>query len=217
MSSGAGNRDVRQTAILTALVALWAAALAGGYWWVESYQNQAGAAVAGLAVWPQTSKLQRPLEASHLVMFAHPKCPCTRASLGELAKVLTRSPGLQATVVFFRPRDAAADWERTDLWRSAAAIPEIRCVVDPGGREAKRFGAATSGMTYLYDASGRLLYQGGVTASRGHHGDNAAADAVVAAARFGPASPTKFRTACGEVFGCPLVAPGTSRLAVSGD
>jgi hypothetical protein len=43
---------------------------------------------------------------------------------------------------------------------------------DPEGREAQRFGAATSGHTFIYDKNGKLLFSGGLTGSRGHEGDN---------------------------------------------
>jgi hypothetical protein len=44
--------------------------------------------------------------------------------------------------------------------------------VDVGGAEASRFGARTSGYVLLYDASGKLTFQGGITGSRGHAGEN---------------------------------------------
>ena len=45
--------------------------------------------------------------------------------------------------------------------------------------EAERFGAETSGHTFLFDPSGRLLFNGGITASRGHSGDNAGESSIV--------------------------------------
>ncbi len=44
---------------------------------------------------------------------------------------------------------------------------------DVDGHEAQRFHAHTSGETLLYNASGKLLFQGGITGRRGHEGDNA--------------------------------------------
>ena len=53
-----------------------------------------------------------------LVMLAHPRCTCTRASVGELAELMARAPRRpKAYVVFIKPgRSAPGGWERTDLW-----------------------------------------------------------------------------------------------------
>ena len=48
-----------------------------------------------------------------------------------------------------------------------------RCVLDPGGAEARRFGVATSGHVLLYDTRGDLIFSGGITPGRGEQGDNA--------------------------------------------
>jgi hypothetical protein len=70
---------------------------------------------------------------------------------------------------------------------------------DQGGREAGLFGAATSGQTDLYDAHGTLKFSGGITAARGHAGDNAGRDALAAWISTG----TAHRPGA-PVFGCAL-------------
>ena len=64
------------------------------------------------------------------------------------------------------------------LWPSAAAIPGVAAREDLDGAQARLFGAETSGFLVLYDPRGQLLFQGGITGSRGHAGDNAGEDAV---------------------------------------
>ena len=83
-------------------------------------------------------------------------------------------------------------------------ICELRHLLVLEGREAARFGAATSGQTFLYDARGGLLFSGGITGARAHAGDNAGRSAVVTLLNGtgGPAAP---RT---SVFGCPLFDRG---------
>ncbi len=136
-------------------------------------------------------------------MLAHPHCPCTRASVGELARLMTRCEGLlTARVLFFEPPDAPEGWVRTDLWRSAAAIPGVDVLEDESGVEAGRFGATTSGQTVLYDVNGRLLFRGGITGARGHAGDNAGRSAIVSLLTGGTAG--RMET---SVFGCALQAP----------
>ena len=50
---------------------------------------------------------------------------------------MVRSRGLVATrVLFLKPSDVSEDWEKTDLWRSAAAIPGVQVMRDDDGVEA---------------------------------------------------------------------------------
>jgi hypothetical protein len=69
---------------------------------------------------------------------------------------------------------------------------------DQAAREARRFGAETSGHTLLYDGAGQLVFAGGVTAARGHGGPNEGRASVLAWLKAYPASA---RT---PVFGCPM-------------
>jgi hypothetical protein len=109
---------------------------------------------------------------------------------------------LTAYVLFLKPTDFSEDWEKTDLWRSAASIPGVTAMIDDQGAEANRFHAATSGQTLLYDAAGSLLFSGGITGSRGHSGDNAGQAAIVSLVNSGAAARTET-----SVFGCPLFDP----------
>ena len=78
-------------------------------------------------------------------------------------------------------------------------------VVDDG-REARLFGAATSGQTMVYGRNGHLLFSGGITAARGHYGDNAGASAIGALLEQ-PTPQSGRKTA---VYGCALFAPRSS-------
>ena len=101
-------------------------------------------------------------------MLVHPQCTCSRASLAELAELLARArPRPRTFVLFIKPAGFADGWEHTDLWQTASGLPDVTVIRDDEGREAARFGAATSGQTFLYDARGTLLFSGGITAARG--------------------------------------------------
>jgi hypothetical protein len=113
---------------------------------------------------------------------------------------------LTATVLILRPKGAPAGWERTDLWRSAAAIPNVLVMADEAGTECRRYGAATSGQTCLYAPDGRLLFSGGITESRGHSGDNAGRSAIVSLVRA-PSDDPKSQPVRTPVYGCPLLDP----------
>ncbi|HYE66176.1 MAG TPA: hypothetical protein VD966_11365, partial [Pyrinomonadaceae bacterium] len=159
-----------------------------------------GLAARPPARWPADSRIQRAPGRAILVMLAHPHCPCTRASIGELASLMAHCEGrLTAYVLFLKPTGSSVDWERTDLWHSAEKIPGVNVLLDEGGHEARRFHAATSGQTVLYDTAGRLLFSGGITGSRGHSGDNAGRSAIVSLLNTGAAQREET-----FVFGCPL-------------
>jgi hypothetical protein len=131
-------------------------------------------------MWPTASHLSRGGDLPTLIMFAHPKCPCTRASISELAELMARCQGqVNAQVVFFRPAGVEKTWAQTDLWQSASVIPGVSVKEDEDGREARMFSAETSGRVVLYDAGGRLIFSGGITAARGHSGDNDGRSAIV--------------------------------------
>ncbi len=106
-----------------------------------------------------------------------------------------------AHVLFFKPAGTAPGWEQTDLWRSAAAIPGVMLFSDEDGLEARQFGAATSGQTQLYAPNGMLLFSGGITIARGHEGESAGLDAVMAFLTLGKADHPQ----C-PVYGCPIQA-----------
>ena len=116
---------------------------------------------------------------------------------------MARSQGMVSTyVLFYLPTGFEEDWAKTDLWRRAGAIQGVSRIIDLNGREARRFGGVTSGQASLYDEHGRLLFQGGITRSRGHAGDNPGRSALVSwlNKRAADISVT-------PVFGCPVFDP----------
>jgi hypothetical protein len=134
-------------------------------------------------------------------MLAHPHCPCTRATIAELARLMTDADGRVDThVLFLKPSEMEEGWERTDLWRRAGSIAGVRVVSDVDGREAARFGATVSGQVLLYDRTGRLVFRGGITGARGHEGDNLGRRQLASLIRTGNAAARESR-----VFGCSLV------------
>lgn len=180
----------------------WALITAIGVGVLWNYENVPGASATPPSGWPAGSGIRASVDRATLVMLAHPHCPCTRASVGELARLMAQAHGrLTAYVLFLKPAGSPDDWEKSDLWQSAAAIPGVHVVLDDKGAEARRFHAITSGQTVLYDQQGRLLFSGGITRSRGHFGDNEGRSAIVSLLNAGEAD--RAETA---VFGCPLYA-----------
>jgi hypothetical protein len=172
---------------------VWLAVVAAGFAAWGAYDSTPGPQAAGAA----TAEPVGP--AWTLTLYAHPHCPCTRASLAELAELARALPaGAEVRVAFVRPAGTAAGWERTAAWDVAAAIPGVRVRCDVEGVEAARAGATTSGHAVLADAAGRVAFRGGLTRGRGRAGESAGRRAVLEIVAGGMAD--------GEapVFGCPL-------------
>jgi hypothetical protein len=168
------------TPLTVTLTVLWAIAVAIGMGVLIDYETRPGEAATAPQSWPESSIIHRDSARPQLVMFAHPRCPCTRASIGELALIMARTRDrLAVQVLFLKPDGFDGEWAKSDLWRIAGSIPGVKVAVDVDGEEAGRFGAKTSGQTMLYDAEGQLLFSGGITASRGHSGDNVGRSTVV--------------------------------------
>jgi hypothetical protein len=191
----------RKNIFITALLGVvWMAAVAFGGRVLFKYETTPGRIGLVSSSWPAASVVPRKTDKPTLLMVAHPHCPCTRASVGELAQVMAHAVGkVNAYVLFVKPPGAGADWDDTDLRRSAAAIPGVTVLTDENGTEAGRFGAETSGHTLVFDRDGTLVFSGGITASRGHAGANAGESAVVAALSDEPILHNRT-----PVFGCSL-------------
>ena len=187
--------------LATALLgSAWIISVALGLGILFNYGTTPGQIGVVPAAWPSVSKIGRSNDRPTLVMLAHPRCPCTRASIGELAQIMARVQGrMDAYVLFFKPRQSGAEWEETALRAGTAAIPEVKVLSDVDGVEARRFGAETSGHTLLFDRDGGLLFSGGITQSRGHAGENAGERAIVSMVNNQPAARTGT-----FVFGCAL-------------
>ena len=193
----------RKSVLAPWTVITWLALIAFGFLALFSYELSTGKhAQAAPCFWPLTSRVKPDPDLFNLLLFAHPKCPCTGATLGELSAVMAQCEGkLAAHVLFLIPGGAVEGWERTSLWRAAQLIPGVRCTADCDGREAELFGAFTSGQALLYDPQCQLVFEGGITGARGHSGDNAGRAAVVSIVN---GRSTTESITNHPVFGCPI-------------
>ena len=177
----------------------WGIAVATGCAVLAAYAAAPGAQGQSLADWPRLCVI--PLEASRptLLMFLHPLCPCSNASVDELNELVGRYGNrVRAHVVILRSRSLdRGGGPRFD--RSLANAAGITTWDDEGGALSRRFGVLTSGHVLLYGAGGRLLYTGGITPARGHRGDNFGTRAVLAELLGEPVERSS-----APAFGCPL-------------
>ena len=193
-----GTARLRRARIGTAVI-LWVVVTCGGMVamnWRAASQGQSGAQPPH---WPSTSELPFRPRVSNLVMFLHPMCPCSRASIDSLERLLARCGNrVNTTVVFVQPAGAEFTLADSPLVELVASLPGVSLRVDRFGRQAELFDAQTSGHVMLYDPRGRLLFSGGITIARGHNGDNDGLAAVESWISTGSA-----RLTTAPIFGCP--------------
>jgi len=171
-----------------------------GFFALWSYASKPGAGTHASTRWPTESRLAHAAGRPSLLVFVHPRCSCSRATLTELGHTLARARGqADPTVIFVRPHGAPADWDATDLKPMAARLPGVTLFDDTDGIEARRFGAVTSGAALLYGSDGALAFAGGLTSVRGHQGDSFGQERLVALLHG-----EKADRADSPVFGCPL-------------
>jgi hypothetical protein len=177
----------------------WAIAVAIGCVVLEGYAASPGAVGRTPSDWPRESVIPLDGRRPTLLLFLHPFCPCSSASVDELSELVGRCRDRVSThVVILRTRSLESQGgARID--RSLASGSGITTWQDDEGSLARRFGVLTSGHVLLYDPGGRLLYSGGITPARGHRGDSFGRSAVQAEIL---GEPSQRGTA--PAFGCPL-------------
>lgn len=162
------------TAFLVAAGLVWSVAVGLGLWAFLSYDETPSAGAAAPAEWPSGSRVARAPDWPTLVLFLHPRCPCSSASMQELADLSTQVEAPVAVrVVVVRPPGVEPGWEGDFALDVAQRLPGADVMVDDGAVEVRRFDAHTSGQVMLYDRRGRLTFSGGITRRRGELGESA--------------------------------------------
>lgn len=163
---------------------------------VQSYR---AGGEAGQLKWP--AEATHPLSAHRptLVMFVHPDCSCSGASLEELSRLMvTRRGEVALQIWFYQPIAGYESWLESPLRKVAQALPDAAVLTDFDGREAHRFGAETSGYVALYAPDGTRLFGGGITLARGHRGTSVGERAIARWVRGEP------DLSVAPVFGCKI-------------
>src|SRR5438034_1540171 len=96
------DRPTRRSVTGWCLGAGWLVAVLAGFGIVVDFDMTPGE--GGTAPHQRPAGIVPPLASDKptLMLFAHPRCPCTKATVGELNRILTACPGLADVRVFFR-------------------------------------------------------------------------------------------------------------------
>jgi hypothetical protein len=162
-------RRCAQSPIAWCLVAaLWAGGLVAA--WGAMLDHAYQPAKTATAAPPPVSVAPAPNY--RVMLFAHPLCPCTRATLHELNETITRiAPQTRVQVVFVTAGLDPKSMERSALETLARELPNVDVQFDNTGDVARTYGATVSGEVIAFNPAGDLIFQGGITPARGHQGD----------------------------------------------
>src|SRR6516164_10249235 len=140
-----------KNAIFAAGLVAWAALVGAGFGWLALYETRPGAGAAATRSWPAESGLRRDPDRWTLLLFLHPRCPCSQASLQELEELLPGNAArLRARIICNKPKGVPEGWEKTATWRQAMAMKNVDVICDENDGERACFGVATSGQVLLY-------------------------------------------------------------------
>jgi hypothetical protein len=184
--------------IVIAAVALWLLGILCWFLFLTEHGFRPGVATNFHQDWPQESHLVPGSDTYTVVLFAHPECPCTPASLAETERLRTLVGDSFHLIVVFAD-DPAFNLSQSRNFHQASAWKDAVLFRDTDGREIDLFGARTSGQVLIFDKDRRLLFKGGITESRGHEGDNDNLQRAISVCRS-PAS----EVAVTPVYGCSL-------------
>ena len=188
--------------------AAWLTASTASVYIVMAYDFIPGRIDPHHAHWPADSGLARSANRTTALVFLHPRCACSKASVAHLIRIWKLQPDAELIAAVFVPRkpeDNQKAWEDAESVRMLrAGLSQARLVYDVDGQEARRFGAYTSGTVLVYDQSGGEVFRGGITDRRGGERDNSSLRQLqVVLGQLADSAGQKRPT---PVFGCPIIA-----------
>lgn len=192
------QKAFRNARIQSALLVVWLLCVAFSFWKLFAYANTPSDIGRPTHSKPVRTGMAHIDHRPELVVFLHPHCSCSRATLSELERLL---PHIDAHVriFFYAPSSKGPEWVKSSLWKRARSFPNVDVIEDADGAESDAFGARVSGHVFLYDGHGKLVFSGGITPARGHEGDSQGKDSILSFFRG-----QRSTTSIARVFGCAL-------------
>ncbi len=137
---------------------------------------------------------------STVILFYHPHCPCTKATVNNFKTI---SENIEARVhllaLAYRPKDSNETWIETEITKQLRELG-FEIATDTDGTFCRQFDVYTSGHILVYESNERLVFNGGITTSRGHEGSNyALADFLKSI------DGSRDANSVWPVFGCPII------------
>jgi hypothetical protein len=185
---------------------LWLLSALAAFSYINRYSTRPGA----VGELPPRSEIQRILsnnDQTSIILFVHPKCVCSDATVDELKDLLSqfeKKQQPQVYVQFYYPADKTPEWAKeSDLYKKLSLFKDWHLRLDQAGGQAFAWGAMTSGYAIMVNKQGNVIFNGGLTVTRGHRGENIGKSGLKKAISFyselSPDTPLQ-----GPTFGCSL-------------
>lgn len=131
------------------------------------------------------------------LLFLHPECPCSDASIYEITQMQKLNSEMNFKIIISYPKNTYNKWVSSNrAKRQLLKNKSIELIDDKNNVLSDAFGASTSGVTLIFKEENNLVFAGGITPSRGHLGRTIAHEIIKEASLF---SFTK-----NEVYGCSI-------------
>lgn len=185
---------------------LWLVGISLGSYFMFLHEFTPGRSLPAPQRLPEALQATIPTEGQKLTLFfaVHPDCPCTRASVEQLDRFLTKFRREARAVALFWTEDGSSSSKsqptNSRYWERLNRLDTVVTIQDPQGLLAEKLGSLVSGATVAYDSDGKLVFQGGLTATRGHAGPSVGIDALTYIVQ-GKSIPELCKT---PTFGCSL-------------
>src|SRR5580704_15651034 len=121
------------------LLATWGAVVVSGILFLEADAARTGDGGTPAGRWLAGSRIQLDDRRSTLLIFLHPHCPCSRASVGELAYIVDRCRDRVSVHAILLGTPFLHRWGRSEIERDLAGLADVHVDPDRGGAEARRF------------------------------------------------------------------------------
>src|SRR5437868_14665541 len=107
----------RLATLKTVLLFTWGLLVISGFIALLKYGNTAGGRGQTPSQWPPDTRLSQSNDKPTLLVFIHPQCSCSSATIGELERIMTDIAGkARVQAVFYRPKDKGKDWLESVTW-----------------------------------------------------------------------------------------------------
>lgn len=152
-------------------VLLWALMVSLCFIGLMQYKAEPGTQSQPPKVAPTANEPHSSLN-NQLLVFLHPQCACSFATLNELKRLMHSINDTPTLTIYFADIMPIAELKTHGLWELATSISSAHVTIDTDNQRIDTFDQHVSGNILFYNRDGQLAFNGGITSSRGHEGDS---------------------------------------------
>lgn len=157
----------RKKIIISVIISIWVGSIIWSTKAMLIFQFTPGKMGKVFNDFPQKSKLVLDQTLPTLILFLHPKCTCSKASVEEIKIIKSSIKKEFKLIAVVQTASLKLTDELEKLKEELSTLPHSTIVNDSYSFETNLFSVKTSGQIYIYSSFGELIYTGGSTSSRG--------------------------------------------------